>query len=86
MSRKDLLMKSAEELIKLIEKGAKSIYFYTKSGVPMYDVFISNNGRFVDTRGNPIRKSVEDSDKLLLMINTMIESEIDSSLTQTSLF
>lgn len=79
-------MRSAEELINLIERGAKNVYFYTKSGVPVYDVFISNNGRFVDARGNPIRKSVEDPDKLLLMINTMIESEIDAATSQTRLF
>lgn len=80
-------MDSADELISYIDRGGKNIYYYIINGVPRYDVFISNEGAFVNSDKRPIKKMVKNSSELLMMIHSKIEHEIDiGSPEQTKLF
>ena len=86
LSRKDLLIESAEKLMSLIDKGSVNIYYYVESGIPKFDILIGLDGKLTNSRGKPINKSIDKAEELLLRIQLELEKLLSEGSSQTSLF
>lgn len=88
MNMIDDLGKSMDSLINYIKKGSKMVWFYRdKNGIPMYDVYLGDDGKKTNKEGHPIQCFHCDAEQLLSELDGRLDGLMTSNkIVQGKLF
>jgi len=86
-SKIDDARESAIKIQSLKERGAVNAWFYMESGNIKFDIFVSNNGSFINTDNRIVNPEKGTVDEVRLMIESKINRLIESeNSSQSKLF